>query len=452
MKANNRKLTIGLKVRNTTHLYFLYIVLIYILAFCIWPRIQSSQFTIYSYVLSENFTKTAICFLVTAAMWIIVNNRYSENSTFSGRVILLLTMLYFIPGLAISSALNTDWRYIISFTVYYFIIIIADCVVRYPRKPFSTITFKQSNIIVAGLIIICLVYPFILTVVFNNSFSLSKILLTLNDPYGVRADAREKSISWAFLLLEYWGVYFGAVMVTYSFRKGKHWLAIAFVLIELFYFTLQGNRIILFIVGIAIVLGFFRVSNKWLSLIFVGLLVVQFLELIQLNGSETIGIVTNVFRRFTVVPNIISPKYYDYFQTATPDFLRGHFPNISAFFGTKSVYDFNIGYIIGQQYFGMYLNANTGMVGGAFFEFGYLGVIIDPIMFVVSLRIFEKILFNADNENKMTVSLIYTSLAINSWAIWSQLVRFSYMPLFVLSLYFLFNRIETTDTMEVEAL
>lgn len=448
MNANNRKFALELRVRNTMLFYFLYIVLIYILALCIWPRIQTSQFTIYKYILSENLVKTIVCFFMSTIMWIIVNNRYSENSTFSGRVILLLTMLYFIPGLAICSALNTDWGYILSFLIYYFAIVIADCFIRYPRRPFKTITFKQSNTIFILLIILCLIYPFVLTSVFNSSFSLSKILLTLNDPYGVRADAREKSISWAFLLLEYWGVYFGTVMVTYSFRKKKYWLAIAFVLIELFYFTLQGNRIILFIVGIAIVLGFLKVNNKWLSLIFVGLLVAQFLELILFNGNETIGIVTNVFRRFSVVPNIISPKYYDYFQTATPDYLRGHFPSISALFGAKSEYDFNIGYIIGQQYFGMYLNANTGMVGGAFFEFGNLGVIIDPIMFVISLRIIEKVLFNTDNENIMTVSLIYSSLAINSWAIWSQLCRISYMPLFVLSLYFLFNRMEPTTNIE----
>ena len=449
MNVYNQRQALRFRVRTTTLLYFLYIVLVYVLAFGIWPQIQTNQFTIYHYVLNASFEKAIICFLLSITMWIIVNNRYSENSTFSGRVILLLTMLYFIPGLAICSALNVDWGYIVSYMVYYLVIIVTDGVMKHPRKPFKIINFKQSNIIVGCLILLCLLYPFVLTGIFNNTFSLSKILLTLNDPYGVRADAREKSISWAFLLIEYWGVYFGALMVTYLIRKKKYWLAVAFVLVELFYFTLQGNRIIVFIVGIAIVLGFFKINNKWLALLFVGLLVVQFVEFIIFNGNETIGAVTNVFRRFTIVPNIISPKYYDYFQTATPDFLRGHFPNISALFGTKSEYDFNIGYIIGEQYFGMDLNANTGMVGGAFFEFGLLGMIIDPVMFVFSLRLFEKILFNADKENVMTVSLIYTSLAINGWAIWSQLIRLSYMPLFFISLYFLFNRKELQATKEV---
>ena len=185
-------------------------------------------------------------------------------------------------------------------------------------------------------------------------------------------------------------------------------------------------------------------NNKYLSLVFVGLLAFQLVELFIFKENESIGMVTNVFRRFTVVPNIISPKYYDYFQTAMPDFLRGHFPSISALLGVESEYNFNIGNVIGQEYFGMNLNANTGMVGGAFFEFGYLGIFIDPIMFVLSLRLIEKVLINADNENVMTVSLIYTSLAINSWAIWSQLIRPSYIPLFILSLYFLFNRSETS--------
>lgn len=444
MNTTNRKLTIKFKVRNTTLLYFLYIVLIYILAFCIWPQIKTSQFTIYKYILSGNFGKTLYCFLFSIIMWVIVNNKYSVNSTFSSRVIFLLTMLYFIPGLAICSVLNTDWGYINCYIIYYFVMVVADKAMRHPDKPFRIITFKQSNILIICLIILCFLYPFILGMLFNKSFSLSNIMLTLNDPYGVRANAREKSISWAFLLLEYWGVYFGAVMVTYSFKKRKYWLAIAFILIELFYFTLQGNRIILFIVIIAALLGFFKVNNKYLSLVFVGLLAFQLVELFIFKENESIGMVTNVFRRFTVVPNIISPKYYDYFQTAMPDFLRGHFPSISALLGVESEYNFNIGNVIGQEYFGMNLNANTGMVGGAFFEFGYLGIFIDPIMFVLSLRLIEKVLINADNENVMTVSLIYTSLAINSWAIWSQLIRPSYIPLFILSLYFLFNRSETS--------
>ena len=123
-----------------------------------------------------------------------------------------------------------------------------------------------------------------------------------------------------------------------------------------------------------------------------------------------------------------------------PDFLRGNYPSISSFIGSPSPYDFNVGYLIGKKYFGMELNANTGMVGGAFFEFGILGVIIDPIMMVIALRLFDKVLIKADKEITMISALIFSSLAINSWAIWSQCFRISYVPLLLISMYFLVNQ------------
>ena len=88
----------------------------------------------------------------------------------------------------------------------------------------------------------------------------------------------------------------------------------------------------------------------------------------------------------------------------------------------------------------MNINANTGLVGGAVFEFGVLGVVFDPVMLVISFRLFEKVLMDADEEITMITALIYASLSINSWAIWSNCIRVSYVPLFIFSLFILVNR------------
>lgn len=444
MDLQGKKHNLVFSVKDTTFLYILFIVLLFLLAYSIWPRYTADQFTIYRYTLDYNFIKLCVCILFSIIIWCIVNNRYSANTSFSERVILLLSMLYFIPGLAICSALNIEWKYIIAFFVYFLILILSDYCIKHPQKSFNPIKTKAASFIVYGLIAISLLYPLVMMGVYSKSFSLDNFIYTLNDPYGVRAQAREKSISWAFMLIEYWGVYFGAIMITHSLRQNRRLLAVLFIIIEMFYFSLQGNRIIIFIAGVAIVLGLFKVSNKSVAIIFVLLLIMQFFEYALFYNSESLGIVVNVFRRFSIVPNIISPKYFDFFQTHTPDYLRGHFPNLCALLGTSSEYNFDIGYTIGQQYFGKYLNANTGLVGGAFFEFGYLGVVIDPIMFVISLRLFEKVLKNASEEIVMIVALIYSSLAINSWAIWSQCIRISYIPLLIISIYLLFNRKDST--------
>ena len=437
MSEKERKTEFSYK--KTTSFYFLYTFFVFILAHCIWPIYQLTEFSMYQYVLDFQMGKFFVCLVIALIMTYIVSNRYSNKDSFSSRTVLLLTILYFIPGIAISSALNNQWSYISMYVVYYFVFIIADSIIAMPKKPASTLKKNDAKFLFFLMVVVCLIYPFVLMAIYEKGFSMGEIIEALNDPYGVRAQAREQGISWAFLLLENWCVYFGAVMITYSLKKKKYVFAILFVCTEIFYFSLQGNRIYLFITAIAILLGILKINNKRLALAIFLLMVIQFAEF-WLFGNRELGLIGNVYRRFSMVPNIISPHYYEYFSTHTPDFLRGHFETISQALGTPSKYGFDIGYVIGKQYFHMNINMNTGMVGGAFFEFGYFGVILDPIMLVVSMRLFEKILLRANKEYVLLIALIYTSLAINSWAIWSQFIRISYFLLLIISLHLLFNK------------
>ena len=423
-------------------LYIAFVILVFVLAYGIWPKYEASQFSVYHYVLDFNIWKLVLGIALAIRMSYTVYKRYSEDNSFSGRVILLLSMLYFIPGIAITSALNYELGYLFSYIVYYYVLIFADRVIRKPRKAPVKIKEGQANVLFWLLIITAVLYPVVMATVYNRSFSIVNFLLTYDDPYGMRAQARERGISWAFLLIENWGVYFGAMVITYALKRKKTILAVGFILIEAFYFSLQGNRIFIFITGIAILLGVFKMKDKYLPFVFIGLLGVQILEYLLFHNLQNVGFVMNVFRRFSIVPNIISRDYYDYFLTEVPDFLRDYFPNISRLFGTTSPYGVNVGYIIGQKYFNLYLNANTGLVGGAFFEFGFLGVIIDPIMLVLSFRLFEKVLYHSEKEIVMIAALIYASLAINSWSLWAQCIRVSYIPLLIISIYIMVNREE----------
>lgn len=101
--------------------------------------------------------------------------------------------------------------------------------------------------------------------------------------------------------------------------------------------------------------------------------------------------------------------------------------------GVKSEYGSNVGYIIGSTYYGWRMNANNGMFGGALFEFGKLGILIDPIMFVLVLRLIEKILFKSDKELKFIIAAVYASLAINLTTIWAGMFRLTPTLLFILS-------------------
>lgn len=425
--------------------YFLYVVIVFVLAHCIWPQIRTNEFLMYQYSLDLNIGKTLVCFFIALIISFFVCVLYTEKAFFSSRVVLLLSLLYFIPGLAIGSALNFDWGYTAAFLAYYIVLLWSDYCLGHRTARHILINRKQEQLLSITIITFCLFYPIVMALIYRKTFSLSELILTLNDPYGVRAEAKKNNISWFFLNFEYWGVYFGSLMITYLLKKKKTILGIAFITIELFYFLLQGNRVFLFITALAIFFGFVSIDNRYIPVFFVGLLVIQCIEYLLFNNTQSLGFFTNVYRRFTIVPNIIAPKYYDYFQLETPDYLRGNFSIICRFLGIESKYDFNIGYSIGRKYFASNMNANNGLVGGAFFEFGYLGMIIDPVMLAASLRWFENALIYADKEIVMVAALIYATLSINTWAIWSQCFRVSYFLFLLISIFIVFNRPATDE-------
>ena len=252
------------------------------------------------------------------------------------------------------------------------------------------------------------------------------------------------TVSWIIIAIEYWASYFGFVMITYYIRRKKYWLATLFVICELFYFILQGNRIFPFFIIIAVVLGIFNLNREVTKYVFLGIAGVQVLEYLIL-GNNSLGFFTNVFRRFSIVPNMISTSYFDYFQNLPKDWLRGTFTNLFGLFGLASPYGYDINYLIGQKYYGFRMYANNGMFGGAFFEFGSLGILIDTAMFVVVLRIFEKTLKRTDNNIKFMFAVIFGTLAINTPVIWSGCFKLSYLLMVLLTFLLFFNRPEDND-------
>lgn len=423
---------IPLSLNWKTFGYLIYIVLLYVLSIFIWSQNKTEEFAIYNYSVNIDVEKLVVSIVLSIVTWYILVQKYSEIDSFSTQVLQLIILLYFMPGIVLFGVLGFEWTYIIEYFIYFLVMILADKLIRYPDKPFFVFEKKSLWLLQKFFIFISLFLPIFLAVYFRNSFSLSSILLTLNDPYGVRIAAREANTRWLILAIEYWGAYFSCFMITYSLRNKKYALAVVYVLCELFYFTLQGNRVFIFYIGIAIIVGIFKINKRMLTTAFVSLLAVQIIEYVLLPASS-IGLFSNVYRRFCIVPNIISTNYFDFFKTHPPDWLTGTFSSFFDLIGIQSNYGSNVGYLIGTTYYGWEMNANNGMFGGAIFEFGILGIFIDSIMFVLVLRLIEKLFFKLDKEMKFIAVLIYATNAVNLTTIWVNLFRPTPILLFILS-------------------
>lgn len=429
----------SLKIKKGSWAYLVYIALLYVLGLAVWPHLNAEEFQTYHYIIDIDGPKLIVSILVSLTIWYVINKRYADLDSFSDQVIMILILFYFLPGIVISGLVNYEWGYIVEYIIYLIALLVFNNVISMPKKEIRLFTRQSSIFIRIAILVVALLYPFVLIRVFGKSLSIAELILTFNDPYGVRNASKEMTVSWVIIAIEYWASYFSFVMITYYIRRKKYWLAALFVICGLFYFILQGNRIFPFFIVIAIVLGIFNLNKDVTKYAFLGVVGVQVLEYLML-GNNSLGIFTNVFRRFSIVPNMISTSYFDYFQHLPKDWLRGTYTNLFGLLGMESPYGYDINYVIGQRYYGFRMYANNGMFGGAFFEFGSLGIIIDTAMLVVALRIFEIIFKRSDNNYKFIFAVIFGTLAINTPVIWSGCFKFSYILMILLTFLLFFNR------------
>lgn len=429
-----------LKWNGESFFYLCYIILLYILAIEIWPLNNSDEFRMYQYILDINEAKLIFSIICSVIIWLFISQKYYAIKNFTHQAILLLIILYFLPGIVMAGALNFEWKYMIQYMLYFLVLMIADRFFLYPKHLFPELTKDSIKIARIVIIIVSLLYPFYMARVYSKSFSLTELMLTLNDPYGARMAARDVNIFWFILAIEYAEVYFDAILITHFIKTKRKALAIAFIVVGLFYFILQGNRQFVLFVILGIVFGFLNPNKKIIAISFLSILAIQFVEFYVIHNFNIVGPITNVYRRFCLVPNKISSQYFDYFQINQPDYLRGVFTRICSLLNLESPYGNNqIGFIIGNAYYGWAMNANNGLFGGAYFEFGDLGFIIDPVMFVLILRLIEKILYRADQSIKFITAIVFITIAINQQVIWAQSIKPGQYLLFLLYLLIFFN-------------
>lgn len=269
-------------------------------------------------------------------------------------------------------------------------------------------------------------------VIFGQSFSISRFLLALSEVYDVRANADE--FYWIFFNIEQWAVYLGAILIVYYIKKKKHMITITIVICELFFFSMQANKIDIFVTFLAILLGYIKVTPKSIAFYFTLLMMVIYCECILFENGF---IFTDVFRRFSIVPNRICCHYFDYFQNHEPDYLCGEFSRISHYIlGIDSKYD-NISHIIGREYYlSDAMGANTGMMASGVFNFGNIGIIIEAYFIPLTIKVFEKCCAGIkDNSVLVVLAIILTTIFINLPTPFSNLLGISYLLMMAISLY-----------------
>lgn len=411
-------------------LYTIYTILLYNIIVFKLPTVLETAYNGLLFPYRYKPDEIIISIVTAVILLVILYKKYSKLNNLSEITVLFLILLYFLPGLFVCSVTETPKYYLLSYIIFTFSFIFFERHISISLLK-KTSHFNNNNII--NILFIAIILTTIMFVVsFGQSFSIARFLLALSEVYDVRANADE--FHWIFFNIEQWAVYFGAILIVYYIKKKKHMITITIVICELFFFSMQANKIDIFVTFLAIFLGYIKMTPKSIALYFTLLMMVIYCECILFENGF---IFTDVFRRFSIVPNRICCHYFDYFQNHEPDYLCGEFSRISHYIlGISSKYD-NISHIIGKEYYlSDAMGANTGMMASGVFNFGNIGIIIEAYFIPLTIKVFEKCCAGIkDNSVLVVLAIILTTIFINLPTPFSNLLGISYLLMMAISLY-----------------
>lgn len=266
-----------------------------------------------------------------------------------------------------------------------------------------------------------------------NGFSFSYNLL---DVYEIRKNfSSEGNIFLTIIKSALGGVVFPAAIVKY-FEEKKYIYGCTFIGLQLCMFSLAKDKTYFFMIFVCLILVAFKtiIYKDGERLFLIGLL-----GLSALNIISMLNIYTNVFfnivvRRLSIIPTWISYLYFEFFFDHKKLMWMQETVLINHFFYPP--YEMSLREIISYEYFqGVVGNPNNGMVGIAFANFGWLGLVVFPILISILINIYKEAFKNGTRLVQIIVALAVSQIYIND-SFTSTAYVYSFLCVMVFSRFF----------------
>lgn len=250
----------------------------------------------------------------------------------------------------------------------------------------SMIQKKITNITLLVISLFSLLTVMVLWFFFGASFNFD-----LSIVYEIRKNYVSQNIPFTGYLVNWCAKVFLPFLALYSvfyFRKRIVLIPLAFaLLIEVYLFSVTGNKAYIFSLLLALFFAWFISNNNYFfhfNIIFSVLCIACLLSLWLLNDIWLGSLFT---RRMLFIPAKLSYCYFDFFQGNSVYLSHSIF---SYFFS----YPFSLEppYLIGQIYFDKpNMSANNGIMADGFMNFGIAGLLIWAAIFVLLLKLADSV-------------------------------------------------------------
>lgn len=348
------------------------------------------NFSIYKYVLSLVLFMSLLYFIIGLY----------KNSAPSALILLIINLIYFIPGLTLYSFWSLEDDFFFYFALYWSLLMIL-------HGSIPTIKIRQASershyiFFYTSLIVIT-----ILMLIISGVYNGFKLHFSLMDIYDLRADQKAMHLPvWVQYLQPLSSVIFPVAIVYFLIEKKKMW-TLLLILIQLLSFAFGGSKFTLFAIVASILAYFFYKENRKTYLIY-GLLLLTVLAFIEffVSGNKFSFISAYIHKRLFFTTVEISYNYFDFFHGHEFLYWRDSFLR---WFGFESPYQGDLSTMIGDLYYNRpEMNCNNGLVGDAVANWGWGGCFIYPILLCIIFKVLDACCKNLDSRIILITCILF---------------------------------------------
>lgn len=367
------------------------ILMVLILRFAydlIYITIITRFFSTGNFFLDYNFKKYLLSIVLILLYAIPIYDLVNLDNP-SNVIITLINIFYFLPCTTMFGLAGFSYNYFIFVVIYWGLLLLFQYKINFKFEKEKIIKIKSYIFII--LITILLVAISIFISGYYNGFKLN---FSLKNVYDLRANAKTYNIPGILQYLRMWAVKIIPIVLVISLLKNKKIIPVLLIIAQFLLFSFDGSKTSIFTLVFAIMIWMFLNKNSYkivYPVFWAGTLILNYVGIIIDKAPLS---VSYFHRRMMFLPNLLSNYYYQYFSVNEKLYLR---QSILRFFKFSNPYKLNANFLISDVFFNkVEMSSNNGLIGDAFANFGWISLLIYPLLIILILKVLD---FSAQNVN-----------------------------------------------------
>ncbi|TCI25136.1 hypothetical protein EVJ32_11585 [Exiguobacterium sp. SH5S4] len=362
----------------------------------------------YIYVYEFNYYKFVISWVIYILFSLFLTYKIITTGDKPSEILILgLFLASYSPALSLFGLSNLDYKFlsiVLCFWIFLFIPIQISKKIKFKKIKSSKIIDDDTKLKLWYLMIFIFSVG---TIIISWKYNGLKLNLTLDSVrvYELRSEVRNLEMN---ALVEYFrhnAMYVVIPFASLYFYIKRNWMLFTImVFLQLLLYSIGNQKAALFLLPASIIAYVFYRKNMVMKVPFI-LTSLNLLVLIEFIINKSSFLIASLLERIYFLPAMLSYAYYEFFINNQPVI-----PFVSIFekIGVIRYYPYEQGvpYILGGLLFNNpKISANTGLVGSAF-SYGYLGLLIIPILYGLLFILLDKVSSNIDTKSILPIIIL----------------------------------------------